>query len=259
MEAVIRTRRQWLRAAVMGPACLALQAARKEFWESKEPASWSTEEKQILLGQSPWAQEGFARMELEKQRRKTPGYGSNGRPDSGMPDVRPGVAPGGVRSVPIGEEVPPIPNPDPGHPVQFRVLARWETAKPVRLAGGPEVPDVPELTGQYYVIRLRGLPLMPPPKVKPGEPAPANPNEAMLQAIRTDSRLERKNKAAIRCAHLFLGSGDTANEVLLFFPRTPDPITVADKLVTLESRFGYFHLSVRFPLKEMVYQGKLAL
>jgi hypothetical protein len=140
--------------------------------------------------------------------------------------------------------------------VQFRVLARWETAKPVRLAGGPAVPDI---TGDFYVIRLRGLPLMPPAKVNPGEPAAPNPNEGMLQAIKEGSRLERAGKAAIPCAHLFTGSGDASRDVLLFFSRGSDPITTGDKVVTLESRFAVFHLSIKFPLKEMVYKGELAL
>jgi hypothetical protein len=238
----------------MLPTCFALRAARKEFWESKEPATWTSDEKQVLLGQSPWAREGFARMEAEKNRRIVPGYGSNGKVGD-MPDTRPGVPQGGVRSVPIGPAPPPPPNPDPGHPVQFRVLARWESAKPVRLAGGPEMPELP---GQFYVIRLRGLPLMPPPKTKPEEGAP-NPNEAMLQAIQRGSRLERKDKPAIPCEHLFTGSGALATEVLLFFPRGKDPIQAADKLVTLECRFAPFSLSIKFPLKEMMYKGELAL
>jgi hypothetical protein len=254
MEAVIQSRRQWLQAATMWPVCLARRAARKEFWESKEPASWSSEEKQILLGDSPWARVGFVRLDVEKSRR-TPGYGNSGRLGGDMPDPRPGVPPGGVKSVPIGESVPPAPKPGADNPVEFRVLARWETAKPVRLAGGPEVP---EMTGQFYVIRLRGLPLMPPPKAKPGEDAP-DPNEGLLQAIKEDSRLVRKDKRDIPCAHLFTGSGNAATEVLLFFPRGADPITVADKVVMLESRFALFHLSIKFPLKDMIYKGELAL
>jgi hypothetical protein len=254
MKAVIRTRRQWLQAVAIAPAGFVLRAAGKEFWESKDPAAWSPEEKETVLGQSPWAREGVVRMEVEKKR-KGPGYGSNGRQGGDMPDVRPGVPPGGVRSVPIGEPVPPVPQIISGDPIQFRALARWETAKPVQLAGGPEVPEV---TGQFYVIRVLGLPLMPPPKTKPGETA-ANPNEGLLQAIKEGSRLERKDKPAIACAHLFTGSGDAATQVLLFFPRGSDPITVADKQVTLDSRFGQFHLSIRFPLKEMMYRGELAL
>jgi hypothetical protein len=254
MESVIQTRRQWLQAVAIGQSSLLLRAAGKAFWESKDPTSWTPDEKQLLLGQSPWAREGFVRMETDKKH-AAPGYGSNGRQGVEMPDTRPGVPLGGVKSVPIGEKIPPPPKADSGPPVQFRVLARWETAKPVRLAGGPEVP---ELTGQFYVIRLRGLPLMPPPKAKPGEAMP-NPNEDMLQAIREGSRLERKDKAAIPCEHLFTGSGDAATEVLLFFPRGADPITTADKFVTLESRFALFHLSIRFPLKDMMYNGELTL
>jgi hypothetical protein len=99
-----------------------------------------------------------------------------------MPDTRPGGLPGGVRSVPIGEAPPAPPNPDPGHPVQFRGLARWGSAKPVRFGRRA---GATELTGQFYVIRLRGTPLMPPPKTKPGEVAP-KPHEGMLQAIPND-------------------------------------------------------------------------
>ena len=46
---------------------------------------------------------------------------------------------------------------------------------------------------------------------------------------------------------------------MLFLPRGADPITIADKVVTLESRFAVFHLSIKFPLKEMMYKGELAL
>jgi hypothetical protein len=251
---VIQTRRQWLQAAAFWAACPSLQAARKEFWETKDPANWNDHEKEIVLWQSPWAREAFARME-EQKKGPSLGYDRNGRRGVDMPDPSPGGQPG-VKSVPIGDEIPPAPKVDTGQPLQFRVLARWETATPVRLAGGPAVP---EESGKFYVIRLRGLPLMPPPKVKPGAPEPPNPNEGMLQAIKAGSRLERTGKAAIPCAHLFAGSGARATEVLLFFSREAAPITIADKFVTLESRFSVFHLSIKFPLKEMVYRGELSL
>jgi len=232
-----------------------IPAARKEFWESKDPGSWSNEEKETLLWQSPWAREGSARMEQKLP--PTVGYNTKGQQSVDLPDNRPAVGQGsGTKSVPIGQEIPPVPNPDTGPQIQFRVLARWETAKPVRLAGGPEVP---EMTGQFYVIRLRGLPLMPPPKVKPGEAPPPDPNVGLLQAIKQGTRLERARKEAISCAHLFTRATKGAPDVLLFFPREADPITIADKVVLLESRFAAFHLSIKFPLKEMMYRGELAL
>ena len=230
-----------------------MRAARKEFWATEDPSSWTNTDKQILLYRSPWAREGFVRMEEKNQ--SAAGYGNGGSQPAEMPESRPGVPPQGVQSVPIGQPLPPIPRAD-GKPVQFRVLARWETAKPVRLAGGPEVP---ELTGQFYVIRLLGLPLMPPLKPKPGEAPPPDPNQGMLQAIKAGTRLERVDKAPMLCGHLFAGSGNASADVLLFFSRVADPITIADKVVILDSRFAAFHLSIKFPLKEMMYKGELAL
>jgi hypothetical protein len=265
MEAVTTsrfTRRQWLLSPA--GAIAAIAAARKEFWESKDPASWTGEEKEILLGRSPWAQTGFARMEVESKLKAAAaarmGSGGRGRlGDSVQTPNKPGET-----VIPLGEKPPPVPNMNAGEEVRFAVLARWETAAPVRLAGGP---PLPELGGEFYVIRLRGLPLMPPPKPparKPrgGEvaPPPVNPNEGLLYALKEGSQLERRDRPAIRCANLFAGSGDAWNEVLLFFPRKPDEtITLADRLVTLESWFSPFHLLVKFPLKEMVYRGELAL
>jgi hypothetical protein len=229
-------------------------AAPKEFWENKAPAAWTAEEKEHILGDSPWARQGVLLMSVNPGARPGPGYGNDGRPSTGVPDVRPGVPPGGMRSVPIGEKPPPVPSADRDRPLEFPVLARWESATPVRLAGGPETP---EMTGQFYVIRLRGVPLMA-PKAKPGE-APSNPNEAILQALKSGTWLLRKNKPPIPCAHVFTGTGEARNEVLLFFPRGADPLTVGEKEVTLDSRFLQFQLSIKFPLKDMRYKGELAL
>ena len=253
---MLKTRRRWLQAATVWPSFHALQAARREFWESKDPAGWTKEEKQILLGQSPWAREGVVRFEVEKKRAGATGtYEGVARPGGNVPGANPGSAPGSVPTVPIGERPPPVPSTGNGRSVEFTVLARWESAQPVRLAGAPEMPQG---TAGFYVIRLQGMPLLPPPKAKAGETVP-NPNEGMLAAIKQNSRIERRVKAAIPCAHLLSGSGDSVTELLLFFARGSDPITVDEKVVTLESRFGLFHLSVKFPLKEMMFKGALAL
>ena len=230
------TRRTVLQFLASSPL---LKAARKEFWDTKDPADWTAQEKEGLLTQSPWAREGSVRMEIPKSRPSAPVAGD-------MPDARPGNAPGTVRSVPIGEKPPPPPNPDTGKPVQFRVLARWESAKPVRLAGGT---DLPEETKPSYAIKLQGMPLMP----------KAEDNESTLATIKQNARLERKDKPAIRCSHLLTGSGDKAGELLLFFEPGQNPITAADKQVSLETQFGLFVLSVKFSPKEMLYRGELAL
>ena len=244
---MLRTRRRLLQALLMSPAFRRLQAARRGFWAIKEPGQWTGEEKRALLTQSPWAVEGTATFDVAPHRQPPSGpYDVPATRAGGMPDPNP--------TVPVGETLPPRPE-TPGQPVQFRVVARWESAAPVRLAGGPELP---EGAAGFYVIGLRGLPLMPSGKAKPGE-SESNSNQAMLDAIRQNSRLARKDKADLACSHLFTGSRESATAPLLFFPREPDPITIADKLVTLESRFGPFHLTVHFPLKEMMFNGVLAL
>jgi hypothetical protein len=250
---VFFTRRRLLQAATIYPLTRALSGARKEFWEAKAPADWSSEEKEMLLGQSPWAAQGVVRFDAGKKRGGP--YEGVARPGAGIPGARPGERPGIANSVPIGEKPPPRPSTDTGQSVQFPALVRWESAKPVRLAGGPELP---EGTAGFYVIRLRGMPLMPVPKDKAGDPA-ANPNQGLLEAIQHGTRIERKDKAAIGCAHLLTGSGVASNELLLFFPRGTDPIDVREKFVTLDSRFTPFHLSVKFTLKDMMFQGALAL
>ena len=244
---MLPTRRRLLQGLLLSPAFRGMQAARRGFWEIKDPGQWSSEEKRILLAQSPWAREGAVTFDV----------GPHREPPSGpydVPATRAGGMPNANPTVPMGEALPPRPE-APGQPVQFRVVARWESAAPIRLAGGPELP---EGAAEFYVIGLRGLPLMPSAKAKPGE-SESNSNQAMLDALRQNSRLERKDKPDLACNHLLTRSRESSTELLLFFPRDPDPITVADKLVTLESRFGPFHLTVRFLPKEMMFNGTLAL
>lgn len=264
---MVLLRRRFLQHAltVVSAASAAHSKPRQQFWDTKDPAAWTPAEKDIILYQSPWAQSGVVRMEVESKlraataRQVTGGRGRLGDSVQTPNPQRPGEPP----YIPLGTR--PLPNTKAGDPVEFPVLARWETAAPVRQAGGPPLPQ--DLGGgQFYVIRLRGLPLMPPPKPdprkrKPSDPPPPNPNEGLLLAIKAGSRLERiNNKPAIQCSNLFTGTGDTQNEVLLFFPHPQeDPITVAERFLTLESWFDPFHLSVKFTLKEMLFKGQLAL
>jgi len=246
-----QTRRRLLLAATFWPAARALRAARKEFWESKDPAAWTAEEKSALLSDSPWARAGVAQFDTGK--RPTKPYEGVVRPGGNTPGANPGANnPTGLTSVPIGEKPPPPPTTDTGRDVKFGVLARWESAAPVQLAGGPPLPAE---SAKYYVIRLRGMPLLPASK----DESVLVRNQEMLGTIERSAMLVRNGKPAIGCAHLLAGSGDAATDLLLFFERGGDPITLSEKSITLEASFRPFHLSIKFPLKDMVYKGALAL
>jgi hypothetical protein len=243
-------------AARIAPVVAAAAPARK-FWLDRDPAQWSPDEKLVLLSESPWAQGGVAEFDPNKKRRSQVGYGNDGRIGNNMPSGKPGARIGGDMSAPIGEEIPPVPNPHPGEVVRFSILARWETAEPVRLANSLVLPDMGE---QVYILSLRGLPLMPPPKPpRRGEEPLPDPNIAILRSVQKGSRLVRKDKPPILCTKLFAGKGDAARDVLLIFPRDPDPIVEADKFVYLESSFAPYELSIKFTLKDMKFKGVLTL
>jgi hypothetical protein len=81
----------------------------------------------------------------------------------------------------------------------------------------------------------------------------------MLRALKENSRLQRNRKPGIPCDHLFAASAGSPNDLLLFFPRAGNPITTADKVITLESRFALYYLSVQFFPRDMKYRGELAI
>lgn len=252
------TRREWL-ALGTGLGITAFGAVpSKQFWDKRDPAQWTAEEKLALLSESPWAQGGVAEFDPNKKKRSKVGYGNDGRIGNNMPSGKPGARIGGDMSVPLGEEIPPVPNPHPGEVVRFSILARWETAEPVRLANSLVLPEMGE---QVYILSLRGLPLMPPPKPpKRGQEPLPDPNIGILRSVQRGSRLVRKGKDPIPCTKLFAGKGEAAKEVLLIFPRDlDDPITEADKFVFLESFFAPYELSVKFTLKDMKFKGALTL
>ena len=248
---MLQTRRRLLRAAAIWPAIHIVSAAKKDFWESKEPSAWTSEEKNMLLGDSPWARAGVAQFDTGKRPAK-PYEGGVARPGGGTPGANPGMNnPTAPTNVPFGEKPPPPPTTDTGRDVKFGVLARWVSAAPVQLAGGPPLPAE---SAKYYVILLRGMPLLPATKTE----SVLTRNQDILATIERGTRLERR-ETAIPCAHLLAGSGDAALDLLLLFERGANPITLSEKLVTLDSTFRPFHLSIKFPLKEMLYKGTLAL
>jgi len=244
------TRRRILHAALLSRLFPAVPAAARDFWKEKDPAAWTPEEKDALLYQSPWARQGTLLFTREIKHEPPPTVAT---PGAGVPGARPANTPRtGTPTVPMGEPIPPPPGSGKGEPPKFPVLVRWETARPVQLAGGAKLP---EETSAYYVIRLKGMPLMRP---RPGKDEP-NPNLGLLEAIKQDSLIQRKNRDPLRCNHLLTGSGNEVTDLLLFFPRQPDPITLAENEVEFITAFGSFRLSLKFPLKEMVFQGALML
>jgi hypothetical protein len=159
----------------------------------------------------------------------------------------------------------------------MKATVRWESAAPV-VEARKKQPD-PE-AAEYYIISVSGLPLFggpppgggsggPPPGGGPGAPAGGQPpnrpfptaeqRKAMIGDLKQSSALQRKGKAPIAAARVGELEGSETPTLLFYFPRTGDPISLADREVTFLTRIGPLQLKVKFALKDMQYHGQVSL
>jgi hypothetical protein len=82
--------------------------------------------------------------------------------------------------------------------------------------------------------------------------------EQMQQRMKDATLLKRKGKDPIAPARVELLAGPEGMTMVFLFPRS-EAIDADDKEVTLETAFGPMHVKSKFNLKDMIYNGKLAL
>jgi hypothetical protein len=201
--------------------------AGSEFWNTKPPADWSPEEIQRLLTNSPWAKEAVVEMNFSAA-------GHSGAM-GGMSRGRQG----GMRGA--GPEIPGI-----------TATVRWESALPVRQVSKRKLPA--SLDGQY-VLSVTGLPVMDPSSVPRDEDLGGG--ELMFDRIREASTLQRRGKDTL--GPTAVTSGAASGSFLLTFDPGSQPITAAEKEITFVTKMGPMSTKAKFLLKEMLYQGRLAL
>src|SRR5690242_15562166 len=175
------TRRDAIRVALGIPAAIgvipAWAFAAKEFWETKPPSEWSSEEADRMLTKSPWAKEaavsynggprGFGDGDGTTGRRRGTGggiggggIGGGGSGGGGIGGGMPGIGGTGGRRYP-GQGEPSGPGQtDPGGPQReaFHATLRWESARPIQEALGVRSSDDrpgPDFE-KYYVLNLLG-------------------------------------------------------------------------------------------------------
>ena len=79
-----------------------------------------------------------------------------------------------------------------------------------------------------------------------------------MDRLKSSTSLQVKGKRSISPDSVQEAPG-AARALLFVFPRGSEPITLDDKEVTFITNPGPMEIKVKFPLKEMKYQGKLAL
>jgi hypothetical protein len=220
------TRRGWLALAAGLMAWPRDGFAAKEFWEAKDPDSWSPDEIKKLLTKSPWAHEISGERTAAK--RKEPAF----------PKQPPVNNKGHSSRVSVPNDTSPAPS--------TRVLASykgivvWESAKPVRLATreplGKEFEDM-------YVVSLAGVPV--------------GAGKGALEKVRAVSTLHAKGRGPLEAA---LVRPARAHEVFLFgFSRQALEISREEKEVLFGTTVNRVPLSAKFNPRDMVYRGELAL
>jgi hypothetical protein len=226
---------------------------------SKDAGQWTDRDAQLVLASSPWAQAVNAEMadpreEMEQYTAPLPGAERAGMAGQTNPTGNGGGRwDGGAGRNRMGS-LPSLP-----------VTVRWDSALPVREAlrripGHPE----PDSSSADYIITLTGL--IPAGRYRSAGRTDASSNSAgasdarnpeeLLEAFMSFSRLLPSGDAAIAPRNVRLDSASGA--VHIFFPRT-HPIEAHAKEVVFLTRFGGFKVRAKFRVKDMRYQGKLAL
>ncbi len=127
-------------------------------------------------------------------------------------------------------------------------LVRWESALPIREADHSRIKDDPAAN---YILSLTGdVPML-------GEKSTAETEadlQARLEALKQYTKLEKKG------GPIYLSKiGQAPGSGTLFYFERNDLIRLQDREVTFVTRLGPIEVKAKFPLKEMVYRGKLEL
>jgi len=220
--------------------CLGLLAA--EFWQ-KPYTDWSEKDAAKMLTDSPWAKSASISM---------------GGPGGGAPPAMPpGGGFGGGLQGGGGSEFGP--GAQGSAPPSFNIVARWQSALPVRQAfvrlkfgaeanKSPEASKALEQLERPYEIVLSG-PMAMFLAGKPGDAAKALTEVTSLSSRRT---------GGIKPVQVEVGKPGKTMDVLFAFPRSM-PFTVDDKEVELTTKLSTSTLKYKFKLKDMVLNGKLEM
>ena len=134
---------------------------------------------------------------------------------------------------------------------EFTVLVRWESGLPIRLAR--KSADLPA----HYLLSVSQIPLAFITSMAGG--AQPKDREALAQQMLQASSLQRAGKDPIPADHVAWTESDFEPRLTISFPRGDQPLEASDGAVTFSSQMGYLLLRASFPLRKMVYRGKLEL
>jgi hypothetical protein len=191
----------------------------KDFWETKDPSTWTDEEILSLTSKSPWARLAVAEYK-------------------GADDPVGTAIPGGLSG--RGQSGPAPPN----------IHVRWESAQPMVDALKTRIP--PDFDG-HYVLGVLNLPIAGSrPAGRGGDTAP----DDLLERAQNGATLEVKGKGTVESG---IARRVRGGEILLGFAKDVLPLAATDREIVFGLTMERFSLKAKFDGKDMVYRGKLAV
>jgi len=159
------------------------------------------------------------------------------------------------------------------------VLIRWQSAAPVQQAlakqqGSPAATDnaqvqtaPAEAPDSDYIIAVAGLPEWSGRRRQDGGSGGSDNGgnsgqsdedrrAAFLDRLRQSTTLTAKGKSPLGPEKVERAADGT---ILFYFPKSEQPLSLDDNEVEFATRLGPMDLKHKFKLKDMKYQGKLAL
>ncbi len=83
--------------------------------------------------------------------------------------------------------------------------------------------------------------------------------QEMGERLKETTMLERKGRDPINPTKVTGGRAEGTTMWIFFFPHGSQPIDADDKEVTFKTKIGALEVKAKFALKDMKYQGQLAL
>jgi hypothetical protein len=144
-------------------------------------------------------------------------------------------------------------------PTQFKVLVRWESGLPVRLAR--HAASLPDKGVNRYTVSLTRLPLeyLAAAAAPSGRGSVDATQDAIAAQLTKSATIDRPGKETIRAEKAYWVYADFSPRVDIVFPRDKNAIEAEEWEITVGARVGDMLLRARFLLKEMVYRGELEL
>jgi len=214
-------------------------------WQNKPTASWTDVDARLVLERSPWAKTtvaGIARRQSEDERRAG---GNMGQPTGvgfdGIDDKR-------VRPILPQSVFVPAPT-APSKAQLIRLLVRWESALPIRVAElktGEAQP--PTLSDYGYSIAVYGVPFTD----AKGDPL------SLARDFKESAFLKREGKPDVKPRRVEAFELERSVVVVYLFPYSAE-ISKRDGVVEFSALIGRLQVSQTFNVEEMLFQGKLEL